>query len=432
MSRHLFLLLGLACALMTSLAAAAPVPEAKPDNNELHVVCVRSGARPDGADRTQPGEAAVRVDRPGKVITLVLCSTRSTTWDVTITAQTRLNKVVLGGFQKQVACNLPEKVEVVSAFSPERTGFQPQRPTIPPVERIDSSLFRSMVRRIHELTGQEIASYQGVEKANPAQPIVVNQVQSDARLLSDFPRPTPVVDLPKLAFRALEYTPLGASRMQAGVRSFTLAGPTNDASQPLPPDVQQLTLDLASKKAYGLKGKEIVEVDLTNGQATPLAPGLDTPQGIAFDSKRNRVLVMGKRLYAFDPAGAKWSALAEIEGLDPLALAYHPGEDAAFTLGISQDRGDFGKYMLVRLDDKGAAVEKVRLGEVMFEGVLGLGSRTVASRGNRAQLVASGNYLIVLATDEILGVRPPVLQTYMFLVEPKTGKVQLTWRNPER
>jgi hypothetical protein len=45
-------------------------------------------------------------------------------------------------------------------------------------------------------------------------------------------------------------------------------------------------------------------------------------------------------------------------------------------------------------------------------------------------MVAAGDYLIVLATEGGRSGRRQEVETFIFLVEPKTGKVRLTWRQP--
>jgi hypothetical protein len=432
MSRVFPSLLGVVAVLAAPSAPAAPDPPAQSDDRELHVVCVREGITKTG-DQIHGGKAAVRVDRPGKLVTLVLCASDTVTWDVSLTPQTRLAKVVLGGSQKQAVRELPPQVETIIAFrdGPELMVGQP---TVSGADRIDSVLFRRMVREVYELTRQEIVSFQGARQPAPGQLFLVDRVQADPRLRSDYPRPVPAAELPKLAFRAVEFAP-GRTPIQTAAffRDYTLAGPVEATRQPLPRGVQRLAVDPATKKTYGLTSQEVVEVDLANGRAAPMDPGLDVPRmelarGITFDTKRNQLLVAARHLYTYDPTTGKWSVRAELKDLRPAALAYHPGEDALFALGHSLDfANDRGALVLCRYDDTGARVGKTQLGEPLFPSVV---SRF--SPGNHTQLVAAGDFLVVLATQAIPLSRPRDFETYLFLVEPKTGKVQLTWRSHER
>src|SRR5688572_19127742 len=89
MSRLPLPLFAAVLAVTTTRAVAAPEPPEKPAEHEVHVVAVYEGVTKTG-DQIHGGRAAVRVDRPGKAVTLVLSSYSSVTWDVTFTPQTRL------------------------------------------------------------------------------------------------------------------------------------------------------------------------------------------------------------------------------------------------------------------------------------------------------------------------------------------------------
>src|SRR4051794_15544715 len=102
-----------AAILLPALASltAAPVPPPKPDDRELHVVCHERRRPRDVADKT-----AVKVDRPGKEVTLVLGGNQDVVWDVSVIGSTRLVKVILIGLGKQAVGELPKTTEVVEAF----------------------------------------------------------------------------------------------------------------------------------------------------------------------------------------------------------------------------------------------------------------------------------------------------------------------------
>jgi hypothetical protein len=447
------LLLSIAVLVAVSPAPANPGPQVKEDDRELHVVFVGQGVTKTG-DQIHAAKAAVRVDRPGKMVTLVLCASDAVTWDLTLAPKTRLTRVVLGGREKQAVRGLPPQVDVVEAFEQRppaglggargRRGGPPALPAmIGGFDQIDTPMFRSMVRSIREITGQEIASFQGARQAERNKPFLVDHVQSDPRLRSDYPQPVPAAEVPKVEFRALDFTtvlpprgiPRFATSHQASYRDFTLTGPAGADAQRLPPDVISLTLNPATKKMYGLTSRAVVEVDLANNGWVPLDPGPDLPPitrpaGIAFDTKRNRLLVMDRYLYAYDLNAGTWSATELKDFVRPTALAYHPREDAVFALGQSWPPGDdSGALVLYRYDDKGALIEKIRLSEplssaVVRPGLLGAGGGT----GGPVQMIASGDFLVVLATDRVRSGLQQKLETYIFLVEPKTGKARLTWR----
>jgi hypothetical protein len=96
-----------------------------PTDRELHVVAIHDGIIKIGdvyhtGGVAHPGKAAVRVDRPGKEVTLVLCGVGPVTWEVTATPTTKLTRVILGGGRQ--AAKVPAGVAVVEAFREGREG----------------------------------------------------------------------------------------------------------------------------------------------------------------------------------------------------------------------------------------------------------------------------------------------------------------------
>jgi hypothetical protein len=434
MSRTSLFLLGAALAA-PALLPATPGPGGQPDDRELHVVALREGsADPQDGQGNGKGQATIKVDRPSKIVTLVLTAHKPVVWDLALTPQTRLAQVILGGYHAQSVRGLPKQADVIEAFHENRAG---QQPIISYCHRIDAPEFRPMVRDIHDLTGLEAASFQGANRPDPGKPFVIDRVQTDPRLRSDYPRPTPAADLPKLEFRALELKPVLALRHQASYGDFTLTGgPKAQLLQPLPRGVTYLTVDPVTKKAYGLRPPLVMEVDLANNRAmkTDLGEGLpqDRYGGITFDTRRNRLLVIGfKCLCAYDPNAGKWSVLADLERGARFALIYHPGEDALFGLRESMPRGGGDgdvPILLERYDDKGAVTKKFQLGEPVFPGLVHYDPFT----HTHVQLVAAGDYLVLIASRDVNRLGWPATEMYVFLIEPQTGKARLTWRYPER
>ena len=105
--------------LVPSFGLAAPVPPGPDD--ELHVVALYGGNTKTG-DMLHGGKAAVKVDRPGKNVTLVVSAYDPVTWDITVTPKTNLKKVLLGGYHRQAA-TAPGGVEVVDYFREGRESL---------------------------------------------------------------------------------------------------------------------------------------------------------------------------------------------------------------------------------------------------------------------------------------------------------------------
>jgi hypothetical protein len=412
-------------------APAAPPPQPQPDDREVHVIGICEGSTRTG-DKIHGGKASVRVDRPGKQVTLVLAAYSSVTWDVSASEKTRLLKVILAGYHKQAASGLPKHVDVVDAYAEGREG----QPAIPCAYDMKSARFRPMIQETHELTDREVVSFQGAYRGDPERPFVVDRVQTDPRLDSDFPKPEAAANLPKLDFQALHFV-AGRFRgdAQATYGRFTLTGgPDLNSLRPLPRRINRLTADPATRKSYALSHHEVVEIDLNTNGVTKMDMGLDVPQlswpcGIAFDTKRNRLVVASMGgvgyLYTFTPATGKWAAIADLNNVDLAALAYHVKDDALYGLSAGRDRnGEVSVPTLHRYNENGAKVSVTPLTGTVFPGLV-----SEHPSAAPAQLVAAGDHLILVATTEPDagrgGIKP---ESFIYLVEPKTGRARLAWK----
>lgn len=413
------LLLALVLAVRADKAPDRP-KELEP---ECHVVALAKGYTRTG--ETIHGERAkVTVRRPGKRVTLVLSCYNQTTWIVTAEAGTRLEKVVLCGYHRQAVTGVPRDVEVVEVFHEGRRGkyfYFGGKP--------GSAEFRSAARDLKPITGLEILSFQNGGSAKPDAPIVVDQVQGRPELASDYPRPTDPAKLPKLSYQAIHFTP-GALRGQssAALADFTLGGPKADTRKLLPRDVVQVTFDPAAKKYYGLASHEVYEIDLDRGAAQQMDMGLDVPRlswpcGIAFDSRRQRLLVvsLGGRghLYACSMATGKWAVLADMKNVDLSALAYDAKADALY--GIEAGRPNEPRPMLIRYNSDGNEEKRIALPAPMLPGMLGRGGPD-----KRVQMIAVDGQLIVLVAPGLGGDEERHPESLIYLIDPKAEKVWLT------
>jgi hypothetical protein len=422
-------LLGMACGgcfVASSLVRAADVP---PDNSlqELHVVCLYEGVERTGAE-IHGGRAVVTVNRPGAKVILALVSYDSITWEVKATPETAIEKVILGGYYKQALKGKPAKTVVVEAWRDEgrREGLSYGG------YKIDSMRFRGLVHELGKFSKLPVSSFYGTYRYDHDKPIVIDKVQDDPRLSADYPKPTPLAELPDLLFTAVHV--MGDRRgivSKASIGDFTLAGPQTDTLKPLPAGVKRLAFDAAAKKHYGLGMHEVVEVDLKTGKATKMDMGLDVPrmswpQDVTFDSKRKRLMVAANYLYSLDVTDGTWSALAERPGIS--ALAYHPKHDTYY--GLTFTHGEDGDPAILReLNAEGAVLKETKLGEPIVPGMLGRQHLPL----NTTQMIAVDEYLVLIGSPSEFGSespQPPV--EYMFLVEPKTGKVWLTSKSEKK
>src|SRR5262249_31328521 len=148
---------------------------------------------------------------------------------------------------------------------------------------------------------------------------------------------------------------------------------------------------------------DVVTIDLPNRTAAKMELGLAVPRlswacGITFDTKRLRLLVAsfggGGLLYAYTPKDGKWSVLTDLKGSGPHALTYHPREDSVFGLRTDYEGDSGGIPVLLRYNDRGALVNRTKLGEPMFPGLI-----SHEPLGAHLQLVAAGDYVVAITTS---------------------------------
>jgi hypothetical protein len=392
-------------------------------DRELHVVGVYQGFyRSNG--KGHGGKATVAVMRPGKRVTLVLTAHESVTWEVTTGPGTQLDRVILGGSRRQAVRGVPEAVGVTEAFGGSAT------PTAPYFTyTIDSAQFRALVEALDRTTGQTVSSFRGAYSAAPEEPFVIDRVQDDPRLSPDYPTPVPLADRPKLAFKALHFTPgKYGHETRVAYGDFTLSGPRMDSLKPAPEGVWRMAYDPSGTKHYGVAeaGNAIVEFELGKQEVRKLDLGLDvpplnTPTDLTFDTKRARLLLNSTGcIYAYSPGTGKWSILAD--GFRAVTMVYHPGDDALYALLMEHE----GRPMLAKLNAEGAVLSMIKL-----EGPVVPGSLPSGPGITGVQLIHADGRLILLASPgghhlDSEGSVP--MKKYIYLVDPRSGRMLLTWK----
>lgn len=425
----------LCAAILTVPAIAGQVGERKPGDGEVHVVCVG------GARRGAVGKAEVKVDRPGKRVTLVLGSDSETAWEVAATKETSLNKVILIGMAKQTVGDLPKDVQHVEAFN-DRTR---RVLGIPAAYTPAFPFFRSMIQKLHAMTGVEVAGFHGFPRM-PQAPIVVNAIQADAWLHSTYPTPEPAEGLPDLEFKALYFGVAGEGEWNAPLfTKFKLTkGPDLKSHVDLPRirmplgPIRRLVVDSETQKGYALSMggvDEVLEIDLARKTTRKLPDyprhpmgGRLNPKGIAFDVRRQRVLLSTTRnLFAYSPKTQQWDVVCEWSLAGHPGLAHDPLSDNLYVLGEGfGGNGNEKQFELSRYRATGERLEVVRLSGPLFSGVL-----AGESIDSPAQLMVVGDMLVLVSmlAQSISAPGPGFeVETFVYLINPKTGLTRLAWK----
>jgi hypothetical protein len=409
------------------LLAAGLAPAAE---KELHVVAAHVG-HDMPRDRSKPGTAKVTVDRPGKEVILVVHAYNPVNWEVATTPKTTLTKVIAVGYHRQSV--IAPKGVATEELTHDGKQAGVSAAYMSGYYDIESPRFRPFVRNLFDRTGLDVLSFQGVYQFDPKKPFIVDTVQNDERLSSDFPKLPPAAQIPKVKFEATRIV-FGKDRIREsrGFGEFTQSGPTADGFVQLPKGVSAVTYDTNAKQYYGLKDHSLHTVDLKLGTSAKIPPpvGFNWPTALTYDAKRERILITSRRgLFEYlTKNGGAWKQLSA-EGLGSFAaLAWHSKSDTLFAFGVPHDPKNSERLIptLCELKADGTVAKKTSLGSPLFPGILGAHGMF----GN-AELIDLGAELVLLVHNES---RDPSTgnrgkpEAFLYVIDPKTGKVQLAWK----
>ena len=287
-------------------------------------------------------------------------------------------------------------------------------------------------RDLFQFTGREISSFQGASRFDPKKPIVVDAVQKDESLLSEFPKVEPAKNLPKFKFQAVFSTPLKMYDASRSFGDFSQSGPDVESLQQVPKGICRIVQDPETKKHYGITNHEIYEVDLDKRTSARIDPGLGVPRlswprAMAFDSKRGTLILCARMMYEYTPKTGAWVALAEMRGTNIAALAYHAKDQTLYGIGGAMGGEEGGKNQLFVFNAKGAIVKTIELGSPMFSGLLERMSPT-----SNAQLMSIDDHLVLFVQVGIErgGEKPRKPESFIYLIDPNTGNSRLVWKEP--
>lgn len=219
----------------------------------------------------------------------------------------------------------------------------------------------------------------------------------------------------KAAFSAILHTSTGNDRgFAASYGEFTLEGPQLDTFKPLPNGLRDVVYDPAGKQFYGISSHKIYKVDLKTAEKIEMKPPVELPElswtcGIAFDAKRERVVVVTLggvgHLYSYTPKTSEWALISDMNNLDLSALTYD--EEADRLYGLHQPYGK--KPAVLIINPKGAIVGEIELPDPIPEKL------DPFRHGRPVHFLAVGKSLVLITPDQI------------FAVDLKTEKARVTW-----
>jgi hypothetical protein len=381
-------------------------------DRELHVVGIYA-ASPESVANHSEGVVSVIVNRPGKVVTLVLSAYEPTLWQLNVGAGTTIEKVYVTGYYRQRTQGVPTGAQVVPQSYETGNGY------LLVGDRIDSRQFLASVPKIFRLTGMEMSSFNGNHVSNEPMVFTIDSVQDDPRLRTDYPQPVPIGELPNVEFQmAFE------QGENVVLRDYTLAGARNTSS--LMPDGMRVIAETTKRFYFGAERHTVLKFDTVNGTVEEIAYSIVAPEGwpmgTAFDSKRGRVVVvsLGSEgfLYANTPPSTQWTFLASADNRDYEAIDYHAANDSYYALGTTYESAP----VIHHLSAAGLHLDgEIRLPLQPFNGY-----------DERSEIVSVGNYIVVLFGPGRYVQPDEFPESRMYLVDPATGQSWLTYRKVGR
>lgn len=395
-----------ACVFAVAATAGSSL---KADDRELHVIGIYQAG--DSTSNHSEGVASVEVNRPGKSVTLLLSSYEPVLWQIHVDAGTIIEKIIATGYYRQRVQGIGSDVSLVTQSYDEGTGYLYIGSTI------DSAEFLSSVPKIHALTGLEISSFHGGYSQASSSTFLIDSTQDDARLRSDYPQPVPIEQLPDLHFE------LSFQRDNGVVtQSYTLAGPQN--SRFLLPSGMRVISDAGKRFYYGGEQQRVIRIDTLTGTVEEIPAQLTAPEGwpmgTAFDSSRNRILVVNLSgeggLYGYSAVEDRWSFLASMQNRDFDSIEYRAADDSLYVVGLTHDSAP----VVHQLRADGTYVGTVA--------TLPMQPFNIEPGGARSEIVAVGDhYLVVLLGPQSWYNHDPA-DYRMYLIDLRNGQVQLTYR----
>lgn len=356
------------------------------DRAELHVIGLykgdyileKGGKRADGT-RVR-GVAHVHVSHTAAPVVLALCSYEPVMWDVRVDKGVRLKKVIVSGYYGSDAA-APKDVPVVGARAPDDKGHGWYF-----YEKRNAEFYRAAAD-LQGRTRLSIRSFQGKNSPETTEFVVgpTSEAWRDEYLAASYEalardatvkeRAAMVAKLDALRFEAPVFAG-GDGRHGDGARSFGTfsgRGPYDDSVQPLPERAGRVVRDVVSGDWYAIANHELARLLPAERRGAepgvekipfgPGFPGISHPCGLAFDTRRRRVIVatLGGvgHLCAYDLGGKSWSLLGELGNRDLCGLAYDAKNDAILGLHAEYDAGGVNK--VVKLNAKGGVIGELEL-----------------------------------------------------------------------
>ena len=388
-------------------------------NPEVHVVGIYES---DGSNSTSPraGRVAVKIDRPGKRVALILGSYEPEVWALTVTPGTILEKVYASGYYHQSI--------TVSGATPlvgESCYEDANGPYLYYGYNIETGAFRKALPILEVLGGGPLSSFHGTYHAASSTPIVIDAVQNDPRLSQRYPEPTAVNDLPDLDLHfSLSFVSSLPDSPTLIRKDYTLQGPVGGGS--LYASSKRAIQSPASGASYTLESDAVWKLDVGDKAWRRLPYGSSVPEvswgmGLTYNVIRDQLLLVSLGgegfLYAYSPASNRWGVVTSMHDLDLAGMTFHQADGRLY--GLRSVYGEATRPAICRLDGSGRVASEILLPLLPFG---------LDPGGNHAELVSVGDYLVLLLAPPTHQPSYWLGEERIYLVDPRDGRNWLTYR----
>ena len=403
--------------LRAALAGADAMDGKSPDTAtpELYVVGFYQGSMPNGPKKY--GAAVVELAVTDRPVVLALCAYEPVRWELRLAKGVRLERLIVAGYGEQILEPAPPATVAVEKHV-AKAGDDKAFYVFPGGEE-DSTPRAS--EKLRALTGLPITTLQGANRY-PGEPVVVGPRDGGWRRQRVMARLKPLwreatamrrsevrQATSRTRFRAIRWIEGGRPMQPAGeLAEFTPLGWVEGTGRTLPERVNQVAADPGGPTWYGIGDRwGPARLDLDAGAAAEMevkqdVPEFHWPRGIAFDTKRKRLIVVAQSyLYAYDPPSDTWSVLRDVRGLDGKwasrlvglqSLVYSEEDDSLY--GLTGEQGGRGRLRICQLRPDGQPVRELEVkAEVSVDPMVALRSPS--------QVVLLGRQFAVLMAPPI-------------------------------
>jgi len=386
----------------TSLPSSSPV---RGGDEEVHLVGIYEGYMK-SAEGVHGPRVSVTVNRPGKKVTLLVCSYAPARWLISVAPETEIKQIVAFGHSALAS----QSSEFLLNGKPVKAESFPRQHSNCPYKP-EGHGFRDFVKNLERETGfKRIDSFRGSYNAKP-DGYMIDTIEERPEFMPTYLKAVDPSELPLIRFHA---------SLGEGPGLYDLAGRLVESSGRH--EVGNIVDVPTRKERYSLSEnglRKFTDGGSRTGSVIPASldvPRMSWPSGIAYDSKRDRIVVVshGGEGYLYEyklPTGA-WRVVSSMNHMDVRGLVYDPKSDLLY--GIE---GVFGASRIVAINPEGGAAKSITFDPKKFAG-----STDLYDPGNshlHAELAAiDGDNAVIVAGS------PSRYRIY--LLNMKSGDVKLT------